>query len=267
MLGRLFRSRVMVGVVCAALGATIAGGFALAAIPNGNTINACRNNTTFVLRVIDKDLGQTCTSSETALSWTNWKWRGTYSSSATYKVGDVVQAAGSSYLAKGPTAPPVGVGPTNTTYWAVVASKGDVGPAGPPGAPAPVSGTARQFAQTNVTFDFDTPAQLGPVDTSDCTAVSGFVEIAPNAVGLAAVEFSSWVPGYPGPLGFIPSKLLPAPAPYTAFVVYPLVELTGGNNSVWTVGPSTGLRVIGESSNPNTAGVVLRAGIYCIPRL
>ena len=124
------RSRIMVAVVSCLVTAMVVGGFAVAAIPNGNTINACRNKTTFVLRVIDKDLGQTCTSSETALSWSSWRWRGPYGATTGYKVGDVVRLNGSSYLAKGPAAPPLGIAPTNTSYWALVAAKGDSGTPG-----------------------------------------------------------------------------------------------------------------------------------------
>jgi|GEM_PF-5984383 len=129
------RSRVLVAVVSCLVTAAVVGGFAVAAIPNGNTIHGCRNKTTFVLRVIDKDLGQACSSSETALSWSSWSWRGPYLSTTTYKIGDVVRYNGSSYLVR-TFNPPVGTPPTNTTYWALVASRGDQGPAGPPGSDA-----------------------------------------------------------------------------------------------------------------------------------
>jgi YVTN family beta-propeller protein len=106
-------------VVCVALGA----GIAVADIPDGNTINACRNNTTFALRVIDKDASQSCTASETALSWTSWKWRGTWSAAASppYAVGDAVSYLGSSYLA---TAVPGATPPTNAANWGVLAAAG-----------------------------------------------------------------------------------------------------------------------------------------------
>ena len=89
---------------------------AIADIPDGNTINACRNNTTFVIRVIDKTFpAQVCTAGETALSWTNWKWRATYLSTVQYNVGDVVLYAGSSYLVR-VKPPTTGVAPTTTAY-------------------------------------------------------------------------------------------------------------------------------------------------------
>jgi len=127
------RAKLVVALVSCLITAAVVGGFAIAAIPNGNTINACRNKSTFVLRVIDKDLGQSCSSSETALSWSSWRWSGPFVGSSTYRVGDVVRYSGSSYLAKGPAAPPAGTLPTNTSYWALVVAKGDPGPAGPAG--------------------------------------------------------------------------------------------------------------------------------------
>src|SRR5262245_1154142 len=71
---------------CVLLGA----GIAIADIPDGNTINACRNNMTFALRVIDLDKGQTCkVGVETPLSWTNWNNRGTWLATTAYRAGDV----------------------------------------------------------------------------------------------------------------------------------------------------------------------------------
>jgi YVTN family beta-propeller protein len=106
-------------VGCVVLGA----GIAVADIPDGNTINACRNNTTFALRVIDKDASQSCTSGETALSWTSWRWRGAWTATASpaYAVGDAVSYLGSSYLA---TAVPGANPPTNTADWGVLAAAG-----------------------------------------------------------------------------------------------------------------------------------------------
>ena len=96
-------------------------GIAIAAIPNGNTINACRNNTTFAVRIIDKDLAQACSTSETALAWTSWKYRGAYAATTAYNIADVVYYRSSSYLVTGATKPPAGTVPTNATYWSLVA--------------------------------------------------------------------------------------------------------------------------------------------------
>jgi DNA-binding beta-propeller fold protein YncE len=94
-------------------------GIAIADVPDGNTINGCRNTSTFAIRVIDKSAGQSCTASETALSWTNWKWRGAYSASTQYNVGDVVFFRSSSYLVIVKPATPK-VPPTNTTDWSLI---------------------------------------------------------------------------------------------------------------------------------------------------
>jgi hypothetical protein len=83
----------------AVLGAGLAG----ADIPDGNTINACRNTTTFALRVIDTDKAQSCTSSETALSWNSLRWRGKWSSAVAYVIGDAVSSGGQSYIAVSPS--------------------------------------------------------------------------------------------------------------------------------------------------------------------
>ena len=101
-------------------------GIAIADVPDGNTINGCRSTTSFVLRVIDKSAGQTCAAGETAISWTSWRWRGTYGATTSYNTADVVFYGGSSYLvvAKPPSA---GVPPTNLTYWRLIASKGAPG--------------------------------------------------------------------------------------------------------------------------------------------
>src|SRR5262245_53719677 len=89
---------------------TLSAGIAIATIPNGNTINACRNKSTFALRVIDKDLGQACNpTTETALSWTSWTNRGAWNALVSYKAADVVNYQGSSYIAK--LFPPAGTVP------------------------------------------------------------------------------------------------------------------------------------------------------------
>jgi len=100
-------------------------GLAVADIPDGNTINACRNKATFALRVIDADKGQTCTSSETALSWSSLHWRGTWSSTVAYVIGDAVSSGGQSYIA---VIPSTNMAPaTNPAAWNLMAAKGAPG--------------------------------------------------------------------------------------------------------------------------------------------
>lgn len=140
MFGRIFRSRVTVGVVSAGLAASVVGGFALAAIPQSVTtqITTCypKTGATKVLRVIDYQSGQRCTASENTLSWqaNGMHWRGAWSSATAYAKHDVVASGGSSYVA---VVGGVNHAPPNSTYWAVLAAQGPAGPAGPQGAMGP----------------------------------------------------------------------------------------------------------------------------------
>src|SRR5262249_39798880 len=109
----------------------LTGSAAIAAIPNGNTISACRSNSTGALRVIDTAAGQHCNSGESALKWSNWRWRGPSHSTIAYRAFDVVRYVGSSYLAR--SAAPVGTAPTTTSYWSLIAMRGTLGPRGLPG--------------------------------------------------------------------------------------------------------------------------------------
>ena len=103
-------------------------GIAVAVVPNGNTFNACRNKTTFAIRVIDPTAGQKCTTSEAAIHWTTWKWRGAWKATTAYVVGDAVSSGGQSYTAvsnstnKAPA--------TNPTIWNLLAAKGTNGVTG-----------------------------------------------------------------------------------------------------------------------------------------
>jgi hypothetical protein len=105
--------------------AVLGAGLAVADIPDGNTIHACRNKTTFALRVIDTDKAQTCTSSETALSWNSLRWRGSWLSTAAYVIGDAVSSGGQSYIAVSPSTNKAPA--TNPTAWNLMAAKGAPG--------------------------------------------------------------------------------------------------------------------------------------------
>lgn len=68
MKGRLIKPGLVVLVVVAAL--AVAGGIAYATIPDSNgVIHACYQKNQGALRVIDTDKAQTCSSSETAITW------------------------------------------------------------------------------------------------------------------------------------------------------------------------------------------------------
>ena len=85
-------SAVILGLVL------LGGSVAVAAIPNGNTITACRNTKTGALRVIDPTIGAKCAPGEALLSWNHWNWRNTWLSTIHYRVADVVSYRGASYI-------------------------------------------------------------------------------------------------------------------------------------------------------------------------
>ena len=70
-------------------------------------------------------------------------WMGAYSALTTYAVLDAVTYNGSSYIMK-TVAPSAGYVPTNTTYWVVLAEKGEAGTTGATGA----TGATGSFADT-----------------------------------------------------------------------------------------------------------------------
>ncbi len=113
-------------VVATVFAFTVLGaGIALADIPDGNTVNVCRDKTTFVIRVVDSSKGQTCTSSETAFSWSSLRWRGAWKSTTAYVIGDSVSTGGQSYIA---VAASTNKAPaTNTADWNLMAAKGAPG--------------------------------------------------------------------------------------------------------------------------------------------
>ncbi|MDQ1461759.1 MAG: hypothetical protein QOI08_3243 [Actinomycetota bacterium] len=109
-------------------------GLAVALVPNGNTFNACRNNTTFAVRIIDKSVvGQTCAANETAISWKTWKWRGAWTLTGAYVIGDAVATGGQSYtaVANSTNKPPA----TSPAFWNLLAAKGAQGIQGIQGVP------------------------------------------------------------------------------------------------------------------------------------
>ena len=128
---------VMAGLVVGAL----ATGIASASIPaSDGVIHSCYSTTSNPigrLRVIDTSAGQSCSPGEVALNWNQsaFNFRGAWSVSATYAVGDVVTNAGSSYLA---LVASTGISPSgNPATWAVLAKKGSTGVQGPQGLQGP----------------------------------------------------------------------------------------------------------------------------------
>ena len=81
---------------------------------------------------------------------------GAYNNGTSYSIGQAVSYNGSSYVAIAAT---TGNIPTNTTYWQLIASKGDTGTTGAQGDPGegvPVGGTTGQALVKNSNTDYDT---------------------------------------------------------------------------------------------------------------
>lgn len=133
----------------------LGGGAAWAAIPDTSTarITACyptSGTSKGSLRVIDT--GQSCRSGERAVSWQSrgLRYRGAWSSTASYSRDDVVTSGGSTYVAK---ATSKGVSVTNTTSWALLVQRGATGPAGaagPTGPPGPTGPTGASGANSEL---------------------------------------------------------------------------------------------------------------------
>jgi len=131
--------------------------------------------------------------------------QGTYSSSTTYNQGDVVSHQGGSYYCYSDGT--VGRTPTNTTYWAVIANKGDTGPTGLTGPvyPSFVSQgyyrTPLQYSATataqNINTIFFTPFYVSASTTFDQIGViASTVAASPTCtVRLGIYNDSNGVPG------------------------------------------------------------------------
>ena len=112
----------------------LGGSVAVASIPQGNTINACRNAQTGALRVIDTSTGAKCATGELPAPVEPLELAaasGSVSRSTTWPTSSPTGAPPSSPGSK----PPIGTPPTNTNYWSLVASKGAIGLTGLQGIP------------------------------------------------------------------------------------------------------------------------------------
>src|SRR3954465_7581361 len=106
-----------------------------AAIPNSSSkvISTCYSTSNGALRVIDRQAGAGCTSTEKLLEFNQkgMRWRSAYVSTTAYAINDAVSYNGSAYIAI--ATPPVGTVPTNATYWSLLAAKGSTGAPGAQG--------------------------------------------------------------------------------------------------------------------------------------
>lgn len=125
---RFTRRALMVSAGVMALVATTAG-VAIATIPDAGTgvFHGCVNASTGALRVVDPSKGQTCTGSETKVSWNQQgiNWTGAWSTTTAYVTGDAVRYQGSSYVAK--KASTDVVPSSGAPAWALLASQGAPG--------------------------------------------------------------------------------------------------------------------------------------------
>ncbi|HEV3313104.1 MAG TPA: hypothetical protein VG815_21550 [Chloroflexota bacterium] len=100
---RLFRRSALAIIVATSL-ILAATGVAVANIPDAGTgvFHGCVSNANGVVRLFDPSKGAGCTSQEHGVSWNERgvNWRGTWSSSTSYRTDDAVGHDGSSYLAK-----------------------------------------------------------------------------------------------------------------------------------------------------------------------
>jgi hypothetical protein len=178
-------------------------GAAVADIPDGNVINGCRNIKTGALRVVDRSAGQKCAAGEAALTWSNWKWRGPWFATTTYRTADVVSYLGSSYLVR--VAPPAGTKPTSTAYWSLIAARGvaglrgATGPAGPSGLQGLTGAIGPIGAQglQGLTGDVGPAGSIGPQGLQGLTGATG----SQGLQGLTGATGSQGLQGLTGATG------------------------------------------------------------------
>ena len=92
------------------------------------------------LRVIDAEAGGVCPAGEDLVEWNEAGivWRGAWNNATAYKKGDAVSNNGNSYIAINDN---IGVPPSNTANWNVLAKKGAAGATGPQGPQGPTGAT------------------------------------------------------------------------------------------------------------------------------
>lgn len=286
MISRILRSRTTIGIVSAALGASVVGGFALAAIPQSVTtqITTCypKTGATKTLRVIDYQAGQRCTATENTLSWqaNGLHWRGAWSAATLYAKHDVVASGGSSYVA---VLGGVNHAPPNATYWAVLAAQGPPGPVGRAGSGVPGL-TAEEIGSLRWDLDSVRPAEvpIGPSPTAvgfdgstiwvadsvantvsrverSSNSVSAVVEVGQQPTSIAFDGSFIWVANS---AGNSISRIDPSSAVVTATVETPTpYDVAFDGTSIWVANYSTGTVT---KVNPTTALVESTIGVSAV---
>jgi collagen type I/II/III/V/XI/XXIV/XXVII alpha len=108
-------------------------------------------------------------------------WRGVYSPTTTYAINDAVGYGGGSYFALQPA---LGVAPTVTTHWALLALQGAVGPQGPTGT-------------TGLTGAVGPPGSPGPTGATGVTGSTGLT----GPTGATGPTGPAGATGPAGPIG------------------------------------------------------------------
>jgi hypothetical protein len=181
----------------------LGGSAAVASIPQGNFINACRSADTGLLRVIDPAAGQKCGTGEIFLRWSHWNYRNGWLATVTYRVADVATFQGSSYIVR--VSPPVGTKPTNTSYWSLVAAKGAIGLQGIQGLPG-VAGATGLVGAVGATGAQGLAGVAGAVGATGPQGLPGLIGATgaqglPGATGLAGATGLPGATGLAGPTG------------------------------------------------------------------
>lgn len=184
----------MVGFVAGAASCALVVGAtaAVAAIPSSTSgvYTACVNKVSGATRVIDYQAGRRCTSSERTITWAKgYRYRGTWSAGTAYAAQDVVVHNGASYVAKVSS---TGRTPTQTTYWGLLAAKGDAGPsgpAGPTGSPGP-SGPAGPTGPPGETFDDSRATGVPPA--SVVAVGTNVMSVVSNGFGSCYLRFENY---------------------------------------------------------------------------
>jgi hypothetical protein len=222
----------LVGVFCAVLfGATIAQAVSPSGIPDGNTIRACRKISGGALRVIDTTKHQTCHAGESQLSWTTWKWRGTWSSSLAYKPGDLLTDGGLTFISIAKS--PAGVKPiTDSNKWALIGARLNFAGAWAANV-AYQSGSVVTYLGSSYVTLYAPPVGTLPTNTAYWTVVA-----QRGAAGVAGAKGATGAQGLQGLAGAPGTAGLPGSAGATGATG--LAGLAGTAGADGAVGP-TGL--------------------------
>jgi hypothetical protein len=105
-------------------------------------------------------------------------WKGTWDIATNYNLRDSVNYNGTSYICI--AASNTGIVPTNTSFWAVMAQKGDTGPQGVPGTPGG-SGTVTDVALSGGTTGLNVTGS--PITTNGTMTLNGTLAVANGSTG------------------------------------------------------------------------------------